>query len=163
MMLRAAFDRAESWEAAVVALRDAGQREIEIFSPAPCPQLDRLLPPSPVKCFTFVGGVVGVVAGLSLTIGTALAWPLITGGKAIVSIPPFLVIVFEVAVLLASLGTLGGMLVLGGLPFSGRRGYHPSFSDDRFGVVVSGLSMMQAETLATELRSCGAREVEYVE
>src|SRR2546422_913771 len=83
----ASFDRAETWEAAVWALRHAGQREIEIFSPAPCPQLERLLPPSPVKFFTCLGALVGFAGGLILTIGTALAWPLITGGKAIVSIP----------------------------------------------------------------------------
>src|SRR6266568_1176922 len=153
MMLRASFDRAETWEAAVWALRHAGQREIELFSPAPCPQLERLIAPSPVKFFTCLGALVGFAGGLILTIGTALAWPLITGGKAIVSIPPFLVIVFELTILCASLANLLGMIGLGGLPFSGQRGYHPAFSDDRFGIVVSGLSAQKAEALSADLRA----------
>lgn len=163
MMVRASFDRAETWEAAVYALRHAGCREMEIFSPAPCPQLDRLMPPSPVKFFTLGGALAGFVGGLILTIGTTLAWPLITGGKAIVSIPPFLVIVFELTILLASLANLLGLMVLGGLPFSGQRGYHSAFSDDRFGIVVSDLSQRQVEVLSADLRAWGAVEVESVE
>lgn len=163
MMIRASFARAETWEAAVITLQHGDWQEIEIFSPAPCPQLERLLPPSPVKFFTLLGGLFGFAGGLILTIGTALAWPLITGGKAIVSIPPFLVIVFELTILCAALANLFGMIGLGGLPFSGRHGYHPSFSGDRFGIVVGGLSAQQAEILAEELRAGGASEVEYVE
>jgi len=163
MMIRASFDRAERWEAAVLTLRHGGQREVEIFSPAPCPQLERLLSPSPVKFFTLLGALVGFKGGLLLTIGTALAWPLLTGGKAIVSLPPLLVIFFELTILCASLANLLGMIGLGGLPFSGRRGYHPAFSGDRFGIVVGGLSAQQAEILAGELRAGGAAEVAYVE
>ena len=165
MMVRASFDRAETWEAAVYALRRASQREIEIFSPTPCPQLDRLTrgTPSPVRFFTLLGALVGFAGGLALTIGTALAWPLLTGGKAIVSIPPFLVIVFELTILLASLANLLGMIVFAGLPFSGRRGYHSAFSDERFGIVVSGLSAQETAALFADLRAWGAVEVERVE
>ena len=162
-IIRAFFDRAEAWEAAVRALQHAGQHRIEFFSPAPCPQLDRLTSPSPVRVWTLIGALVGLVGGLFMTIGTALAWPLITGGKAIVSIPPFLIIVFELTILCAALATLGGLFVLSGLPFSGKRGYHPAFSDDRFGIVIDAVPAGQAKALSAELRTRGAVEVENVE
>ncbi len=162
-MVRASFDQIENWETAASALQKAGWKRMELFSPAPCSQLDRLLPPSPVRFFTFAGALIGFIGGWALTLGTSLAWPLITGGKAIISVPPFLVIVFELTVLLASLANLLGLLLLGRLPFSGRRGYQPAFSQDRFGIVVDGLSPQQAQALAADFYKWGAVEAECVE
>ena len=58
---------------------------------------------------TLVGWFVGALAGLALALGTYLLYPLITGGKAIVSIPPTLIITYEVAML----GALAGTVIAG--------------------------------------------------
>ena len=50
---------------------------------------------SPVRLFTLVGALLGCTAGFSLPIYTVSAWPLITGGKPLFSIPAFVVIAFE--------------------------------------------------------------------
>jgi Protein of unknown function (DUF3341) len=55
---------------------------------------------------TLIGWFAGAVAGLALALGTYLLYPLITGGKAIVSVPPTLIITYEVAMLGALIGTV---------------------------------------------------------
>ena len=96
------------------------------------------LPRSPVRLFTLVGALTGTASGFALTIWTALKWNLITGGKPVVSIPPFVVIAFELTILLGGLCTLLGLLVTARLPsFGSRPRYDPRFSADRFGVEVT--------------------------
>jgi hypothetical protein len=58
---------------------------------------------------TLAGWFAGALAGLALSLGTYLLYPLITGGKAIVSVPPTLIITYEVAML----GALAGTVVAG--------------------------------------------------
>jgi hypothetical protein len=76
--------------------------------PAPFPEVVKALgrPISPIQYFTFPGALVGLLFGIALTAGTSLAWPLVTGGKPIVSVPPFIVIIFELTVLIGSLTNL---------------------------------------------------------
>jgi hypothetical protein len=59
---------------------------------------------------------VGAFAGLALALATYLLYPLITAGKAIISVPPTLIITYEVAMLAALLTTLVGGLREMGLP-----------------------------------------------
>jgi hypothetical protein len=58
---------------------------------------------------TLLGWFVGALGGLALALGTYLLYPLITGGKAIVSVPPTLIITYEVAML----GALAGTVIAG--------------------------------------------------
>ena len=58
---------------------------------------------------TLVGWFVGALAGLALALVTYLLYPLITGGKAILSIPPTLIVTYEVAML----GALAGTVIAG--------------------------------------------------
>jgi molybdopterin-containing oxidoreductase family membrane subunit len=101
----------------------------------------------------------GTATGFALTIWTALKWNLITGGKPVVSIPPFVVIAFEMTILLGGLCTLLGLLVTSRLPsFKLSPRYDPRFSADRFGIEVT---CEAAERRAVEdlLRGAGAEEV----
>jgi hypothetical protein len=77
------------------------------------------------------------------------------GGKTIASIPPYVVIAFELTILLGALSTVGAMVLLSAL--LGKRGiaYDPRYSDDQIGVFVPG-GGDQVEQL---LRSAGAVEV----
>ncbi|MGZ8432659.1 MAG: quinol:electron acceptor oxidoreductase subunit ActD, partial [Candidatus Deferrimicrobiaceae bacterium] len=47
---------------------------------------------------------------------TTLSWPLIVGGKPIVSVPPFLIIAFALTILFGALSTFAGFLLLSRLP-----------------------------------------------
>ncbi|NIP15320.1 MAG: DUF3341 domain-containing protein, partial [Pseudomonadales bacterium] len=58
---------------------------------------------SPVRIFTLVGGLTGAATGFAFTTWTSVDWPLVTGGKPIVSIPAYVVIAFELTVLFGAL------------------------------------------------------------
>jgi molybdopterin-containing oxidoreductase family membrane subunit len=117
------------------------------------------LPQSPVRLFTLVGALTGTAAGFALTIWTALKWNLITGGKPVVSIPPFVVIAFEMTILLGGLCTLLGLFVTARLPgLKVAPQYDPRFSADRFGVEVA-CQPGERQAVQEVLRSAGAEEV----
>jgi Protein of unknown function (DUF3341) len=158
------FAHVDTATSAIRQLRARGVRSIATYSPVPLPEFEEALtgyglPRSPVRLFTLVGGITGTASGFALTIWTALKWNLITGGKPVVSIPPFVVIAFELTILLGGLCTLLGLLVTSRLPSLGvPPRYDPRFSVDRFGVEVE---CETAERRAIEdlLRSAGAEEV----
>src|SRR6185436_2290351 len=96
------FDDAAKAAAAVDALRAERSGEVTAFAPTLDHRIDAALGParSPVRVFTLVGGICGCALGFAFPIYTVLSWPIITGGKPIVSIPPFVVIAFELTILL---------------------------------------------------------------
>jgi hypothetical protein len=97
---------------AVRALRDRGF-SVRAAMPAPYPEVVAALgrPRSPIQYITFPGALVGLLFGIALTAGTSLAWPLVTGGKPIVSVPPFVIVIFELTVLVGSLTNLAAVAV----------------------------------------------------
>jgi hypothetical protein len=92
--------------------------------------------PGYVRFFTLIGALTGFLAGFGLTVYTVLHWPLITGGKPIVSIPPFLLIAYILTILFGSLATFAGFIILSILPRF-RRIYTPLEEDgNRFVLLV---------------------------
>lgn len=155
------FRHLDSLLEAIERLQQAGHRNLRTLSPVPHHAIDEALekPPSPVRYFTLVGCLLGGATGLVLTIATSLHYPLITGGKPIVSIPPFLIIVFELTILFGGLLTLGGMLLNARLPrVHTLPAYDPRFSEDRFGLWVR-CEAKDFDAVGQLLRSAGAEEV----
>ena len=88
--------------------------------------------------FALVGGMSGAAAGFALASFTSLDWPLITGGKPILSMPAYVVIAFELAVLFGALFTVIGMFINSRLPYvKPMIVYDPEFSAGRFGLYVT--------------------------
>lgn len=146
---------------AIRQLRLEGFHDLVTYSPVPNHEIEEALekPRSPVRFFTLIGAIIGCVGGFSLTIGTSLAWPLLTSGKPIVSMPTFVVIAFETTILFGALGNLLGFLLRTRLPSRGaERQYDPRFSEDRFGLLIR-CDARQAQTATDILRSAGAEEV----
>ena len=71
---------------------------------------------SPVKWFTITGALTGMSVGFGLTIYTVLHWPLMTGGKPIISIPAFIIIAYELTILLGGIFSFLGFVLLSRLP-----------------------------------------------
>jgi molybdopterin-containing oxidoreductase family membrane subunit len=90
-----------------------------------------------------------------------LDWPIITGGKAIVSLPPFVVIAFELTILFAALMTVAGFLLSSGLPRLRSGPYDPRFSQDRWGVLVTCVAD-RVPVVRQRLIETGAEEVRDV-
>jgi hypothetical protein len=114
---------------------------------------------SPVRLFTLIGGLTGTTAAFSMQIWMNRNWPLLVGGKSVVAIPAFVVIGFELTVLIGALCTLFGVFFLStilrhkGVTYDGR------FSDDRIGVFVPA-GPDQAPALEKMFRDAGAVEVQ---
>lgn len=96
----------------------ARQERIQVFTPFPVHEVDEILPRprSRVRFFALIGAGTGTATGFALTILTMLSWPLIVGGKPVVSIPPFIIIAFALTILFGSLSTFLGFLLLSRLP-----------------------------------------------
>jgi hypothetical protein len=125
---------------AIERLRAAGLTRIVTFSPMPSHDLEHALhpPTSPVRLFTLVGGLTGAATGFALPTLTSLDWALVTGGKPIISIPPMVIIAFELTILFAALSTVAGLFINARLPRARRQVvYDPSFSAGHFGVFVT--------------------------
>ena len=118
-------------------------------------------PLSKVRLFTVIGGPTGTATGFFLTIWTSLKWELVTGGKAPVSIPPFIIIAFELTILLSGLATLLAVLILGRscLRSSRRRPTTRASRVDRFGVAVACAGREGRTRWSRALLGRGAEEV----
>ena len=148
---------------AIRALRQQGFSELTVYTPVPVEEIeeevDKGRPLSRVRLFTLIGGLTGTVTGFFLTIWSALKWDLVTGGKHPVSIPPFVIIGFELTILFGGLSTLLGLLILGRLPkLRPSPTYDPRFTLDRFGVAVA-CPPDKAEAVTALLTASGAEEV----
>ncbi len=155
------FQYVDDATGAVLALRQAGLRGLSIFSPVPYHDLERAMEqgPSLVRWVCFAGGATGLTAGLALCIYSVRSWPLVTAGKELTSLPPFITIGYESMILLGGIFNLIGMLALGRLPqVRGKAPWDPRFTEDRIGVwvPVTGDAAERAEQL---LRGHGAEEV----
>lgn len=146
----------------VTLLREQGHRNLSVYSPVPHHDIERALDqgPSLVRWITFTGGVLGMTGGFAICIYASLSYPLVVGGKELVSLPPFMIIGYESMILIAGLSNLIGMLALARLPqLRPSAPYDPRFSEDKIGVWVpcSGDEASRVEQL---MRGHGAEEVQ---
>ena len=136
------FDDKDPFLAKLRELLAAGTpvERIETTTPFPVHEALHLLktPASPLKFFTFTGALGGFCAGFGLTIYTVKTWPMIVGGKPPVSLPPFMIIAFELTILLGALGSLLGFLLLAGLP-APKQILTPVVADGKFAIFVEEL------------------------
>ncbi len=157
------FAHVDATVRAIHALQSRGLSDFTVYTPLPVEEIEEALehgkPVSRVRLFTLIGGLTGTSTGFFLTIWSSLKWNLVTGGKPIVSIPPFVIIAFELTILFGGLCTLLGLLVLGRLPKLRRSpSYDPRFTVDRFGIEVRCPAAM-VDTARQLLREAGAQEV----
>lgn len=124
--LVACFGDARALRAAAISARDAGYTRIEAFTPLPDGELSKALDETGgrIPLIALACGLVGAAGAYALQYySSVVGYPVIVGGKPFHSWPPFLVLTFEIGVLCAVLGAVGGMLVLNRLP----EPYHPIF------------------------------------
>jgi hypothetical protein len=157
------FAHVDTTVEAIRQLRAKGFSDLTVYMPAPVEdieaEVEKVRPLSKVRLFTLIGGLTGTATGFFLTIWSSLVWSLLTGGKYPVSIPPFIIIAFELTILLGGLSTVLAILVLGRLPrLRSSVTYDPRFTLDRFGVAVA-CAAEGAETVKSLLTASGAEEV----
>lgn len=146
---------------AIEELHAAKVGTFSTFSPYPSHKIEHAVgrKKSPVRWIVLAGGISGVLTGLAITIGTTYEWNLNAGGKPLLSWPPFIVICFELMILLGGIFGFCGVLGLSGVPTTGSKpGYSGRFAGDRFGLVVR-CDEAQAERVESMMKESGAEEV----
>ncbi|MDX2193867.1 MAG: DUF3341 domain-containing protein [Gemmatimonadales bacterium] len=145
----------------IEAFRTQGRKDLVVYVSHPNHEIEHALhePISPVRRVTLVAGLTGTTAGFSLAIYTnGLDWPLLVGGKAPISPQAFVVLGFELTVLIGALSTVFAVIAFSFLQH--RKGvlYDERFTDDRIGIFVpsAGAEQDKVASLMTEI---GAVEV----
>lgn len=157
----ASFAELDAAVAAIEKVRTERLGRMVVYTPVPRHELDHALhePESAVRLYTLVGGLTGAATGFALTTWTSLDWPLMTGGKPIISLPPFVVIAFELTILFGALSTVLGLLVNAHLPrFRFEVVYDPAFSAGQFGIFVTPAPGKRTDARAA-LQEAGALEI----
>jgi Protein of unknown function (DUF3341) len=158
----ASFAHIDAAVDAIRALRADGRRDFVVYSPAPNHEIEEALDHrvSPVRLFTLIGGLTGCTAGFAMTIWMSYDWPTVVGGKTIASIPPYVVIAFELTILLGALITVAAVALFSIL--MGKRGvaFDPRFTDDQVGIFVPA-GRDKVGPIEQLLRSAGAVEVRH--
>ncbi len=124
--------------AVVRRLPAEGFTEIEVYSPTPHHEISHALgrKPSPVRVFTLLGGLTGLLTGWAMTIGSTMIYSIIVGGKPIIAIPPFGVVVYITTILFGTISTFIGFLINARMPqIKIVEGYDERLSSDHFGVL----------------------------
>ncbi|MGH9476265.1 MAG: DUF3341 domain-containing protein [Terriglobales bacterium] len=156
----ASFSDESPWRRALGRVQDQG-REFEAYAPFADEETLRQLRPrstiSVVRLWTLLGGLFGgVVVAFCMVIWMSRNWPLVVGGKPIVSWPPFICICFEMTVLYAAFACTGAFLVKAKLPhLTLPAAYRPEFLHDRYGVFVP-CARLEAGELRSLLERQGA-------
>ena len=108
--------------------------------------------------FPFVGAILGLTTALLLTVGTQISYPLVTGGKPILSIPPMAIISYEGTMLGAILFTIIGIIFESRLPRLRMGIYDDRITEGHIGVVVD-CEEEQVNTVEQILTQAGAIDV----
>jgi hypothetical protein len=179
--LLAEFDQVGCLLGAAEAVRDAGYRQWDCFTPFPVHRLEKAMGirPTRLPLVVFLAGLAGAALGTGLTVYTMSTsvdavptmfqgYPYVISGKPYNSFAAFIPVIFETTILLAAFAAVFGMLLMNRLP----RLHHPLFgqeafrrvTDDRFFLAVEADDEKYDEqALDQMLRRAGALSVDRVE
>ena len=156
-----AFHEIDSTVHAIEELKKERFDDITVFTPTPRHELEHVMahPPSKVRVYTLIFGLLGMTFGYWIPVWISDYWPIVVGGKAIATWVPFTILGFEVTVLIGGLMTVYAMFGLAHVPrLTTTVGYDPRFSGGHFGVwVVTDPDRM--DQAMSVLRKHGAEEV----
>ena len=170
-ILLAEFEDVDRVLEASEKLRDAGFSRWDVHTPIPIHGLDEAMGirMSKLPWLVLGGGAVGLGLGLLMQWWmNAHDYPFQISGKPLFGLPAAIPVTFELTVLLAALGAVGGLFAVNGWP----RLHHPLFASERFRRATSDRFFLAVEetdprfdaALTPELlRGSGAVHLETVE
>jgi hypothetical protein len=129
--LMAEFDNPTALVNAARTARERGYRKLDAYSPFPIEELSDVLGlhRNRLPLIVLIGGITGGALGyLMQYYVTVFHFPLNIAGRPLHSWPAYIIITFEMTILLAAISAVLGLLALCGLPMP----YHPVFNAPRF-------------------------------
>ena len=159
------FQFEDEFIGALRRLKESGFDGLTAMSPIPLHEAEHILgfDKSPVRRFTLAGTLLGAAGGFALSVATALTFILPTSGRPIITIPPYLIISYEMTILFGVLFTLFGFHVVSGLPAWRDKIYRPVSNVDRFTLVVECADGENSKLAENIILESGAEEVSRVE
>jgi hypothetical protein len=127
----AEFDTPGGLARATKAAVSKGYKKLDAYSPFPIEEVADALHlhhnklPLIVLCGGLMGGTIGYLLQYFITV---IYYPINIAGRPLHSWPSYVIITFELTILLASISAVFGMFALCGLPMP----YHPVFNVPRF-------------------------------
>ena len=164
----ATFEFLDDFCDSISQLKQNNIHSLTAHSPCPRHEIDHALhqADSRVPFFTLIFGIIGTLTGFVLATWISLDWVLPVSNKPIISIPPFVVIMFELAILFGAYGTATGILALifkdtkkRCFPQSEKYIKYSQFTIDRFGLVVRCNNEDQYDTIKNILEINNAEEI----
>ena len=135
------FSNVDAAADAMDGLKEAGfgTSEYEVLTGTPYPEgtFGEAEPVHKLYRFPLVGALSGFIVGLILTAGTQLAYPVVTGGKPILSIPPMAIVMYEGTMLGAIIFTVIGIIFESRLPRMFMGAYDTGITEGMIGVAVT--------------------------
>lgn len=156
------YDNPDSGANAMDGLRSAGfpLGTFDVMTGTPYPEgaFGEHVPQHRLFRFPFFGAIVGFMLALLITAGTQLAYPLVTGGKPILSIFAMLIIMYELTMLGSVIATVVGIVFESRLPNLNLGAYDERITEGYIGVVVS-CEDQRVDEAQSVLRNAGALEI----
>ena len=160
------FQEPEQAAAAMNLLKEGGfpAEDLDIYSGSPFPEgsFGEHEPETRLYMFPLVGALVGFAIGLMWTATTQISYPLVTGGKPLLSIPPMTIIMYENTMLGAIIFTVLGVLFESRLPRRKMGLYDERITEGYIGVIVD-CPEERAAAAESALQSAGAEEIKREE
>ena len=156
------YETADSAADAGDALKAANvdPRSFDFLTDAPYPEGAFGERPEPHRLYIFplLGAIVGLTIGILLTSMTQMAYPLVQGGKPILSLPPMAVITYESTMLSAIVFTIIGVVFESRLPRVKVGLYDTRITEGYIGVLVN-VEEDQLSNVSNVLSGAGAVDI----
>ncbi len=165
------FDTPEKIEHAAAEASEKGYKQWDVNTPYPVHGMDGAmkLKPSPMGYFALIFGLSGTAIAFMLIYWTmVIDYPIIIGGKPVVSLPAYVPVMFELTVLLAAVGSVAAMFAI---LFKFPNNSHPlhdtdymkAVSVDKFGISIEARDKKFDETeVRNFLSGLGAEKIEPI-
>jgi hypothetical protein len=158
------FDSVEKAASAAQALSSLSLPEdrVTTISPVALPDGAVVKDPRPIRFPWIVAAFwfFGAAAGLALTAYTFYRYPMVTAGKPIFTIPPAIIVTYEMSMLAAILTTLvGAFLSIGLGRFRTKRIFDPKINEGWIALCASVESEAQERGVLQAMRDAGGTDV----
>jgi hypothetical protein len=155
--LLAEFESPGAILAAAQAVRRAGYKRFDVYTPYPVHGMDLAmgLKRSGLGWIVAAGATAGALTAYLLQAYVGWDFPLIHQAKPIQAVQPFVIVIFELSVLFSAFAAVFGMFFLNGLPCW----YHPALKSQRFAKVGDNRFYITIETADAKYDAIKTREL----